>query len=75
MKKLLIITLLTGFAMNAQEVDILDKNRKVIKTVQEKHLKRTVDSIGEKAQYTARWVNYTLKEKCIKWNELENIFI
>ena len=52
-----------------QEVDILDKNRKVIKTVQEKDLQRTVDSVGPKARYTARWVNYKAKECRIKRTE------
>lgn len=72
MKAIAIIIFLVSFSGFAQ-VDILDKNRKVIKTVQERHLKRTVDSIGPKAMYTARWINYGLKEKCIKWSTKEDI--
>lgn len=74
---LIIATLLISFSMVSQNVDILDKNRKVIKSVDEKELKRSVDSIGEKAQFTARWIysESKAKECAIKWDELETIFI
>jgi hypothetical protein len=74
MRTLVILLMFTGI-IHAQEVDILDKNRKVIKSVDEKELKRTVDSIGEKAQFTARWIEYKTKECFIKRDELENILI
>jgi len=73
-KTITTVILLISLSVASQNVDILDKNRKVLKTVSEKHLKRTVDSIGQKARYTARWINYGLKERCIKWG-LEDLLI
>lgn len=64
---------IVSFSGFAQNVDILDKNRKVLKSVQEKHLQRTVDSIGTKARYTARWIDRKPVECRIQ--RIENILI
>lgn len=59
----------------AQKVDILDKNRKVIKTVDEKDLDKEVEKLGKVAQYTGRWIKGKAKECRINWNDLELISV
>lgn len=72
MKAITIIIFLVSFSGFAQ-VDILDKNRKVLKTVQERDLQRIVDSIGSKARYTGRWIENKPIECRIQ--QIENLLI
>ena len=76
MKKLIVLLFVLSFTFaKAQKVDILDKNRKVIKTVDEKDLDKTLIELRDIAKYTGRWVKGEAKECVIKWGELELILV
>lgn len=66
--KTLLALFITSFCIG-QNVDILDKNRKVIKSVDEKELQQSAQEIGKDAHYVARWVysEGKAKECAIKW--------
>ena len=55
----------------AQQVDILDKNKKVIKTVDEKHLDKEIIKLGLQANYTARWIEGQVVECRIDWERIK----
>ncbi|OED36618.1 hypothetical protein AB832_05560 [Flavobacteriaceae bacterium (ex Bugula neritina AB1)] len=71
-KVILLIVICMCFAFaKAQKVDILDKNKKVIKTVDEKHLDKEIVELGLQAKYTARWIEGQAVECRIDWERIK----